>query len=177
MKTRADQEAEMTDNPTRLRASDHDRQAVVDLLRTGLEDGRLTMDEYVERMGQAYQAVTLADLAPLYADLPAGTFVAGPRRQPTPVPAGLRPGAAAGSAGCFLARLPVVLKVLWTIWLTAVSINVVVWVLVSASHGQLAYPWPLWVAGPYGALLAAVSAGVLASRSGPRPAARQAAAR
>lgn len=52
------------------------------------------------------------------------------------------------------------LKVLWTIWLTAVSINVVVWVLVSGTSGHLIYPWPLWVAGPFGAALFGVSAGV-----------------
>ena len=52
------------------------------------------------------------------------------------------------------------LKVLWTLWLTAVSVNVVVWALVSGTGGHLAYPWPVWVAGPYGAVLFAVSAGV-----------------
>jgi hypothetical protein len=63
-----------------------------------------------------------------------------------------------------LAGLPAVLKVLWTIWLTAVSVNVVVWVLVSGTTGHLAYPWPLWVAGPYGAVLFAISAAVTAIR-------------
>lgn len=53
-----------------MRASDRDRQAVVDLLQGAVEDGRLTMDGYVDRMGLAYQAVTYADLAPLLADLP-----------------------------------------------------------------------------------------------------------
>ena len=53
---------------------------------------------------------------------------------------------------------------LWTIWLAAVSINVVIWALVSATHGHLAYPWPLWVAGPYGALLAAISVSVRTGR-------------
>ena len=38
--------------------------------------------------------------------------------------------------------------------LTFVSVfSVVVWVLVSIDEGALAYPWPLWVAGPAGALL------------------------
>jgi NhaP-type Na+/H+ or K+/H+ antiporter len=63
-----------------------------------------------------------------------------------------------------LASLPTVLKVMWTIWLAAVSVNVIVWVLVSGTTGHLAYPWPLWVAGPYGAVLFAVSAGVTQSR-------------
>jgi hypothetical protein len=30
---------------------------------------------------------------------------------------------------------------------------VVIWVLVCASAGQLVYPWPVWVAGPWGAVL------------------------
>ena len=65
------------------------------------------------------------------------------------------------------------LKVLWTIWLAAVSVNVVVWTLVSRTGGHLAYPWPIWVAGPYGAVLFAVSAGAkLFRRSRPPAAAR-----
>lgn len=64
------------------------------------------------------------------------------------------------------------LKILWTIWLTAVSVNVVVWALVSGTGGHLAYPWPLWVAGPYGAVLFAVSAGVTLFRRSRPPAAR-----
>ena len=42
----------------------------------------------------------------------------------------------------------------------AVSVNVAVWVLVSGTTGHLQYPWPLWVAGPYGAALLAISAAV-----------------
>jgi hypothetical protein len=33
-----------------MRASDHDRQRVVDRLRSAVEDGRLKLDEYVVRM-------------------------------------------------------------------------------------------------------------------------------
>jgi len=146
-----------------MRAADHDRQQVVDRLGAGLEDGRLKMEEYEERMGLAYQAVTYGDLARLYADLPpAGLLTEQPRPQ-APAPA---PRAVACPRGA-LAGLPTVLKVLWATWLTAVSINVMVWVLVSGT-GHLAYPWPLWVAGPYGAVLAAVSACVGLFRRGPR---------
>jgi hypothetical protein len=156
----------MTNNRMAMRASDRDRQQVVDRLRGALEDGRLKMEEYVERMGLAYQAVTYADLAPLHADLPAGRARA-EARAPEVSTAGPRP--AAHPAG-LLCGLPTVLKVLWTIWLTAVSINVVVWALVSVTGGHLAYPWPLWVAGPYGALLAAVSVAVTQFRQGRRSA-------
>jgi hypothetical protein len=142
-----------------MRASDAERQDVVERLRAGLDDGRLKMDEYVERMGRAYDAVTHGDLAPLCRDLPETTTPAparpvGPAPAPVPVPAPVP-----DHRGVF-ARQPAALKVLWTIWLVAVSVNVVVWVLVSGTTGHLQYPWPLWVAGPYGAALLAVSVAV-----------------
>jgi hypothetical protein len=69
---------EMVDQQT-MRASDRDRQQMVDRLRSALEDGRLTMDEYVDRLEAAYQAATYSDLAPLCADLPVSTpVIAGP---------------------------------------------------------------------------------------------------
>jgi hypothetical protein len=146
----------------KMRASDRDRQQVVERLRSALEDGRLTMEEYVNRMEVAYQAATYGDLAPLCADLPASNLVtAGPQTAATV------PAAVVSRAG-YLAGLPAVLKVLWTIWLIAVSVNVAVWALVSGTGGHLAYPWPVWVAGPYGAVLFAVSAAVtLFGRSRP----------
>ena len=139
-----------------MRASDRDRQQVVDRLRSALEDGRLTMDEYVNRMEAAYKAATYGALSPLCADLPASTqVVAGTQT----AAGGTAPPAVFSPAG-YLAGLPTVLKILWTMWLTAVSVNMVVWALVSGTGGHLAYPWPVWVAGPYGAVLFAVSAGV-----------------
>ena len=156
------------DNQQTMRASDRDRQQMVDLLRSALEDGRLTMDEYVDRMELACQAVTYGDLTPLCADLPASTpAIAGPQ---TPAAATAAP--AVSSRAGYLAGLPAVLKVLWTIWLAAVSVNVVIWALVSSTGGHLAYPWPVWVAGPYGAALFAVSAGVTLFRRGRPPVAR-----
>jgi hypothetical protein len=147
-----------------MRASDRDRQQVVERLRSALEDGRLTMDEYVNRMEVAYQAATYGDLTPLCADLPASSpAIAGPQT----AAAATAPPAAVSRAG-YLAGLRAVLKVLWTIWLVAVSVNMVVWALVSGTGGHLAYPWPVWVAGPYGAVLVAVSAAVtLFRRSSP----------
>jgi hypothetical protein len=47
-----------------------------------------------------------------------------------------------------------------------VSVNLVIWVLVSATTSQLVYPWPLWVAGPWGAVLLAVSVSVSQGRGG-----------
>jgi Domain of unknown function (DUF1707) len=149
-----------------MRASDAERQDVVERLRAGLDDGRLKMHEYVERMGRAYEAVTRGDLVPLCRDLPETTTPA-PARPAAPAPAPV-PAPAPDHRGVF-ARQPVALKVLWTIWLVAVSVNVVVWVLVSGTSGHLQYPWPLWVAGPYGAALLAISAAAAQFRRGPRP--------
>lgn len=149
------------DDRQAMRASDHDRQEVVDLLRTAAGDGRLRMDEYVDRMELAYQAVTYGDLVPLHADLATPGPATGPgTAEPAP-----RRAAAGGHclSGAF-AGLPAVLRVLWTIWLSAVSVNVVVWGLVSVTTAHLSYPWPLWVAGPYGAVLFALSVPFAASR-------------
>jgi hypothetical protein len=149
-----------------MRASDDDRQQVVDRLRAALEDGRLKLEEFTERVGLAYQAVTYGDLATLHADLPPASPQAAPRPAPSSVPS---PALAAKRSA--FADLPAPLKVLWTIWLAAVSINIVVWVLVMGTSGHLIYPWPVWVAGPYGAALLAVSAPVVHSRRSRRLAA------
>jgi hypothetical protein len=148
-----------------MRASDSERQAVVEVLKRALDDGRLKMDEYVERMEKAYEAVTIGDLGVLHDDLPAG---AAPVVRPEPaVPqapaaAGV-PTAHPGIRGAYV-DLPGGLKVLWTIWFAAVAINVVVWVLVGVTTVSFPYPWPLWVAGPSGAALFGVSAPVVQAR-------------
>lgn len=152
------------DDQLNMRASDADREEVVERLRTALEQGRLKTPEYFDRMERAYEAVTYGDLAALHADLPA-TMVARPRPAPAAAPQRdfSAQQAAVARRGAF-AGLPAPLKVLWTIWFAAVSINVVVWVLVMGTTGHLVYPWPVWVAGPYGAALFAVTAGVTRAR-------------
>ncbi len=58
-------------NPS-LRAATADRERTVDVLKAGFAEGRLTQDEYNDRMAQAYEARTYGELAGLTADLPAG---------------------------------------------------------------------------------------------------------
>ncbi|MQY13951.1 hypothetical protein SRB5_41110 [Streptomyces sp. RB5] len=53
-----------------LRASDADRDRVANVLREALAEGRLSMDEFEERLESAYQAKTYGELEPLTADLP-----------------------------------------------------------------------------------------------------------
>ncbi len=135
----------------KMRASDADRQEVIQRLRTALDEGRLKMDEYLDRMGHASVAVTYAYLTPLYAYLPETS----PLTRAEPAVPVVPP--AAGPPAATRRGLPGPLKVLWTIWAAVVSVNLVVWVLVSATTSQLIYPWPLWVAGPWGAVLLVLS--------------------
>ncbi len=57
--------------PRDLRASDADRDRVLELLAEAAGDGRLTAEEHAERVQQACTARTLGDLAELTADLAA----------------------------------------------------------------------------------------------------------
>jgi hypothetical protein len=65
-----------------LRAADTDRNRVVEELREHTAAGRLTMDEFEERMQVAMSARTFGDLAKLTTDLPA---LAAPAAQDGPV--------------------------------------------------------------------------------------------
>jgi hypothetical protein len=65
-----------------LRASDADRDATVAALREHSAAGRLTLDEFTERMTAAYSARTAGELERLTRDLPAGAPAA-PRRRRT----------------------------------------------------------------------------------------------
>jgi hypothetical protein len=67
-------------------AASADRERAVDVLKAGFAEGRLTQEEYNDRMGRAYAARTYGELAALTADLPAGPLPAWPiaAHQPPP---------------------------------------------------------------------------------------------
>ena len=69
------------------RLSDAERERAVELLQKHTGDGRLTLDEFSERVGGVYAARSRADLEPLFSDLPSSL---------TPVPADLAPTSAGG---------------------------------------------------------------------------------
>jgi hypothetical protein len=52
-----------------MRASDADRDRIIDMLREAVGDGRLTADEFDERLEAALSSRTLGELAALIADL------------------------------------------------------------------------------------------------------------
>lgn len=130
-----------------VRVSDRDRQLAADRLRSAMDEGRLDLFEYDSRLAEAYQSATYADLDRLFHDLP-----------PTARPAGSaaparRQSAQSGRLGG--PGLPMPLKVLWTIWVSVLLINLVVWTLVSLGNGEPDYFWPMWLLVPGTALLGA----------------------
>jgi hypothetical protein len=146
-----------------LRVSDGDRQAAAERLRAAHDEGRLDLYEYDNRLVRAYSAVTYADLDQLFADLPvtspapvvpatAAARVPARRRQPD-------------ALAVRFARLPIALKILWTLWATSMAINLTVWLLVGVDNGEMTYFWPVWLLIP-GVALAGVTAAVTAARAG-----------
>jgi hypothetical protein len=75
-----------------MRASDADRERIVEQLRKHAADGRLTMDEFEERMTAAYEAKTYGGLSELTRDLPVDLSAGGGGGG-----RGARPGAGAWS--------------------------------------------------------------------------------
>ena len=150
-------------SPKDLRASDEDRQSVADRLARAFTDGRLREAEYTDRLDSLYQASTYRELAALTLDLPG----AGRRTARGRLPRRSRSGAGRR-------RMPPALAVLWTLLLIGVSVNTVVYGLVVLTSYGPVYPWPLWVAGPAGAALGAVTLGTRRywRRDAPAPDAR-----
>jgi len=126
-----------------VRASDADRERVAGLLGEAHAAGRLTAEEFHERIDAAYRARTYGELTELTRDLPAtGGHAVTPGSADRP-PATEQEGALERSWA----------RPAWAAWLAAVSVNVVIWALVSVSARDLVYFWPIWVAGPWGAVL------------------------
>lgn len=122
-----------------VRASDADRTAVADRLRVALDEGRLGVDEYDERLRLAYAAVTYADLKPLTADLPA---VVEPVAATPPV-----------------ARDRSAWLVPWRNWLAGNVFFVALWAWGSVASGHLIFFWPMFLM-----LMSAAAVGRRASR-------------
>jgi uncharacterized protein DUF1707 len=136
-----------------MRAADADRQFVADRLRDALNEGRLSLGEYDERLKEAYAARTYGELDTLLHDLPAVTPPERAQLATTPpslTPPGRTPPGPAPT-GQPARRIPGWLLAGWGSWLTSSLICFVVWVLTSPNG----YPWPVWVAGPWGAVLLA----------------------
>ncbi|TDD79697.1 DUF1707 domain-containing protein [Saccharopolyspora karakumensis] len=104
-----------------MRASDADRDEVAARLRTALDEGRLTVTEYDERLQSAYGATTLGELEPLTRDLPVS-----------------QPSAEV------VAREEHEEKVSkeWRDWAGGAVIMIAIWGVTSAVSGDLKFFWP-----------------------------------
>lgn len=74
----------------KIRASDADRERVATLLREHHAEGRLTAEEFNERLDAAFAAKTVGDLESLLADLPAIDLYRLPAAGIKPAPPGAR---------------------------------------------------------------------------------------
>jgi hypothetical protein len=155
------------------RAGDADRERVAERLRVALEEGRLNLDEYDERLRRVYTSRTYADLDTLIADIPGVT----PPSQSHLAPLS-REGMAARWQADATGRYPDAtrrwLLSHWDTWLPVVAVCVAIWAVASVLTGDVGYFWPGWVAGPWGALLVAQTIHGLVGGEPQRWAAREA---
>jgi hypothetical protein len=117
-----------------MRAGDGDRQRVADRLREALDEGRLDLSEYDERVQRAYSAKTYGELEGLLADLPGTVPVE--KSQVEPHKAVGKPKHQGGDHRSG-PPLPGILGVF--------VVCVVVWAMTSLGSGEWHYFWPGWV--------------------------------
>lgn len=121
-----------------LRASDADRERVATELGDHLAAGRLTTEEFEQRLSSAYAALTLRDLDALLTDLPSAPTVRLEKRSPA------EPAPATDWSRRFQG---------YGSWLMVSLITVLVWGMTSVAAGDAAPFWPMWVIGPWGLAL------------------------
>ncbi|HKF00634.1 MAG TPA: DUF1707 domain-containing protein [Actinomycetes bacterium] len=143
--------------PKIIRASDADRDRAVAQLRQHLIDGRITAEEFSERVDQAFAARTTADIEHALRELPhvpyKGTTAPLPERAPVTDVATARTERRelAVHAATYLA----VNALLILVWLVSLA----------AGRGTNGF-WPLWVLLGWGIGLVAHAARVRGGRSG-----------
>jgi hypothetical protein len=116
-----------------MRASDADRERVVEHLRTALSEGRLDLGEYDERLQRAYAAKTYGDLDGLLTDLP----VAQP---PAVRGAEVEPRPRSATAEWIFHQ--------WQSWVPAAVVLTAIWAI--SGFGDY---WPGWIIGIWAAAL------------------------
>ncbi|MBF6074775.1 DUF1707 domain-containing protein [Nocardia beijingensis] len=118
-----------------VRASDADREKIIDRLRLAMNEGRLSLAEFDDRLQQVYAAKTYGELTPLLSDLPA-------QRKAHPAPA---------------KGIPQWITIMWTPWVFVNVLCVAIYLATGAG-----YFWPFWVAVPWGlALLIPTTIGIV----------------
>ncbi len=143
-----------------VRIGDREREQAVARLGRAFAEGRLDPDEYDQRVASAHSAKTTSDLMHLTADLPMAT-AARPGSGGPDMAQVMRPGRHGW------VEEPSWIWRLWGTYASVVTLCVVIWLVVGLiGKGGFGYPWPLWVAGPWGALLLLQTIGGWAARRG-----------
>lgn len=122
-----------------MRAADSDRQDVADKLKKALDEGRLDLAEYDERLQQAYAAKTYGDLNGLLDDLPgSGTVSVTASAAAAPAPTPPAPVLASSRGGQLVKA-----------WLGGFGgifvISTTIWLVSSIGSGHAQYFWPVWL--------------------------------
>jgi len=135
----------------KIRASDADRDRTAAALREHLAAGRLTTEEFDERLDKVYAAKTLGELDDLMADLPRTDLGQPPDASlhhagsGPPAPGERSGGTVEASQG----RFSPAWRAAWGSWLGISLLFFVIW-LVSGASGGL---WFVWVPAIMGVLL------------------------
>ena len=121
------------DRRPEIRAGDADRETVIELLRAQAAEGRITMDEFEDRVALVWVARTFGDLDRITADLPVPAGTAAPATTPRPSgpPVRHRPPRDRDDS---------VQKVSGTFAVISIFL-VVIWLL---AGGIGSYFWPIW---------------------------------
>jgi hypothetical protein len=134
----------------RIRASDADRDRVAALLREHHAAGRLTAEEFHERMERAMEAMTLGELDELMSDLPAIDLYQLPdaslRRGPQRPGSSLLPADPGGHGPP--ARFPPG-AVAMGAWAAVTSALIAIWAVAAVVAGGTWFPWWALVAIPW----------------------------
>jgi hypothetical protein len=144
----------------RVRASDADRERTSSLLREHHAQGRLTAEEFNDRLDRAFEAKTLGELDALLADLPGIDLYRLPAAGIRPAPPGAvrsRSGRGGGSAVSRRGDGTVSPQrvATWAAWAAISSVLLAVWLVVGfVSGGAAWFPWFLFVVVPWGIAIA-----------------------
>ncbi|MCX6463348.1 MAG: DUF1707 domain-containing protein [Pseudonocardiales bacterium] len=121
-----------------MRASDGDRSAVARRLQHAVDEGRLDLGDYDERLQQTYAAKTYGELDRITADLPAPVPEASPAR----------------SGGKDVARRKERGDE-WRSWAGTSLVLITIWGITSVAAGTAIFFWPIFPVGIWAAILVA----------------------
>lgn len=134
-----------------MTVSDADRERVIAALREQAAEGRLDMDEYGQRLDEAYQAATLDDLRHALRELP--VVLPGPPQQhfpPQPSPHRPTPRPPRPLADVQRTRAAVA-DAAWAAhrntYIAVIGFLVMIWLVTT---GPTSFPWPVFPAGGWG---------------------------